>query len=221
MEQGEASQGMTSGHAPPDPKDPFDWLYEDLHKVAAQMMAREGSAGTLQATALVHEAYLRFSHSSPHAWQNRRHFFSAAVEAMRRILIEHARKKMTLRRGQGLPALSLENIQVAEEAPSEVLLAVNEALERLDQLDPVKAEVVKLRFFTGYSNAEVASLMGMAERTVKWHWTFARAWLVDAIHAEGAGPTTRPQPARAVACQVPAHDQLAGGVHDESRASQA
>jgi RNA polymerase sigma factor (TIGR02999 family) len=159
----------------------FDWVYEDLRRVAAQMMDRHGEGHTLQATALVHEAFLRFSHSKPQTWENRGHFFSAAVEAMRRILIEHARRKHTLRRGSGVRSLNLDEIQVAEDAPPEILLAVDEALERLARADPVKAEVVKLRFFAGCSIAEVASLLGMAERTVKWHWTFARAWLADAI----------------------------------------
>jgi len=145
------------------------------------MMDRHGEGHTLQATALVHEAFLRFSHSKPQTWENRSHFFSAAVEAMRRILIEHARRKHTLRRGLGVRPVNLDGIQVAEDAPPEILLAVDEAIERLALADPLKAEVVKLRFFAGCSNAEVASLMGMAERTVKWHWTFARAWLADAI----------------------------------------
>ena len=144
-------------------------------------MTRDGGNYTLQATALVHEAFLRFSRSVPQAWDNRAHFFSAAVEAMRRILIEHARHKRTLRGGVGLKRVNLEAIQVAEDAPPEILLVVDEALERLTREDPVKGEVVKLRFFGGCSIAEVASLTGMAERTVKWHWTYARAWLADAI----------------------------------------
>jgi len=163
--------------------DLFNKVYEDLRRVAAQMIDHHGEGHTLQATALVHEAFLRFSHSKPQTWENRSHFFSAAVEAMRRILIEHARRKHTLRRGSGVQSVNLDEIQVAEDAPPEILLAVDEAIERLALADPLKAEVVKLRFFAGCSNAEVASLMGMAERTVKWHWTFARAWLADAMIA--------------------------------------
>ena len=162
-------------------RDLFDWVYEDLRRVAAQMMDHHGEGHTLQATALVHEAFLRFSHSKPQTWENRGHFFCAAVEAMRRILIEHARRKKTLRRGSGVRSISLEGIQVAEDAPPEILLAVDEALEDLALSDPVKAEVVKLRFFAGCTVAEVASLMGMGERTVKWHWTFARAWLIETM----------------------------------------
>lgn len=173
-------------------RDLFDWVYEDLRRVAALMMDRHGEGHTLQATALVHEAFLRFNHSRPQTWESRSHFFSAAVEAMRRILIEHARRKKTLRRGSGVRSISLEGIQVAEDAPPEILLAVDEALEHLALVDPVKAEVVKLRFFAGCTVAEVASLMGMGERTVKWHWTFARAWLVDTMVARQSDGQNEP-----------------------------
>lgn len=157
----------------------FESVYKDLRRLAAQMIRRSGDAHTLQATALVHEAFLRFNRSKPQAWENRCHFFSAAAEAMRRILIEHARRNHALRRGAGLRPMNLDGIQVAEDAPSDVLLAVDEALEELAVADPLKAELVKLRFFAGCSVAEVASLMGMGERTVKWHWAFARAWLIE------------------------------------------
>lgn len=185
----EEIKGAVCSAFPPgdDSRDPFDCVYDDLRKIAATMVAREGGARTLQATALVHEAFLRFQRSAPQTWDNRGHFFSAAVNSMRRILVEHARHRKTQRCGGGLQVRSLEGIQVAEQAPSEVLLAVDEALERLADVDPLKAEVVKLRFFAGFSIAEVAALLGIAERTVKWHWTFARAWLLDAI-LEGQNP---------------------------------
>jgi RNA polymerase sigma factor (TIGR02999 family) len=166
-----------------DAPDLFESVYKDLRRVAAQMIRHNGDAHTLQATALVHEAFLRFKRSKPQAWENQCHFFSAAAEAMRRILIEHARRKHALRRGAGFRPVNLDGIQVAEEAPSEVLLAVDEALEKLARADPLKAELVKLRFFAGCTVTEVASLMDMGERTVKWHWAFARAWLIEEMTA--------------------------------------
>jgi RNA polymerase sigma factor (TIGR02999 family) len=164
-------------------QDFFVSVYKDLRRVAAHMIHRDGGAHTLQATALVHEAFLRFNRSKPQAWENQCHFFSAAAEAMRRILIEHARRNHTLRRGSGFRPVNLDGIQVAEDAPSDVLLAVDEALEKLALADPLKAELIKLRFFAGCTVTEVASLMNMGERTVKWHWAFARAWLIEEMTA--------------------------------------
>lgn len=182
--------GQSAGTVPGDrPEDLFRWVYDDLRKVARRMMSDEQKGHTLQATALVHEAFLRFQRSAPQTWENRGHFFSAAVDAMRRILIERARHRNTQRCGGGIPAVNLEGVQVAERAPSEVLLAVDEALEQLANFDPIKAEIVKLRFFAGCSIAEVAGLMGIAERTVKWHWTFARAWLLDAVRKGVGAPS--------------------------------
>jgi RNA polymerase sigma factor (TIGR02999 family) len=159
----------------------FDCVYEDLRRIARRMIAGDGGLRTLQATALVHEAFLRFNRSTPQSWDHRGHFVSAAVESMRRVLIDHARRKCSQRGGGGRALVSLDTVQVAGGARSELLLALDEALERLAVEDPVKAEVVKLRYFGGCSIAEVASVMGLAERTVKWHWTYARAWLADAV----------------------------------------
>lgn len=159
----------------------FDCVYEDLRRIARRMIAGDGGLRTLQATALVHEAFLRFNRSAPQSWDHRGHFLSAAVESMRRVLIDHARRKSSQRGGGGRSLLNLDVVQVAEDTRPEVLLALDEAMERLAVEDPVKAEVVKLRYFGGCSIAEVASVTGLAERTVKWHWTYARAWLADAM----------------------------------------
>ena len=164
-------------------QDLFGSVYKDLRRVAAHMIHRNGGMDTLEATELVHEAFLRFNRSKPQAWENQCHFFSAAAEAMRRILIEDARRKHTLRRGAGFHLVNLDSIQVAEDAPSDVLLAVDEAIERLELVDPVKAQLIKLRFFAGCTVTEVASLLSMGERTVKWHWAFARDWLIEEMTA--------------------------------------
>ena len=144
-------------------------------------MARKPPGQTLQATALVHEAFLRLSRGRSQQWQSPGHFYSAAAEAMRRILVEQARRKGSLRRGGGQPPLRLEEVQLAWEAPSDHLLAIDEALARLAGEDPVKAELVKLRFFAGLTVIEAGKVLGISERSVKRHWAFARAWLFDEL----------------------------------------
>lgn len=156
-------------------------VYDELRKLAAQKMARERPGQTLQATALVHEAWLNIGGDNPH-WQNRAHFFGAAAEAMRRILIDRARWKLAARHGGGQERVNLEDIEIASPAGTEdELLAVHDALDRLAGEDPEKAELVKLRFFAGLTLEEAGSVMGISERTAKRHWAYAKAWLFDLI----------------------------------------
>ncbi len=156
-------------------------IYEELRKLAAIKMAREQPGQTLQPTALVHEAYLRLLGQEHQGWQNSRHFFSAAAEAMRRILVERARRKARQRHGGGMLRLNVERVDVASEDDEETLLFVNDALERLAAKDPVCAELINLRFFAGIPNHEAARLLGLSERTAKRNWAYARAWLAKEI----------------------------------------
>ncbi len=158
-------------------------LYDELRKLAAQRMAGEPSGQTLQPTALVHEAWLRMTRGQPQKWQNRAHFFAAAAEAMRRILIENARRKGRLKRGGQLERVQLDGLDIATATDDDTLMAVNEALERLEAQDALKANLVKLRFFIGLTAEESAPLLGVSVPTVKRHWNFARAWLLHEIEA--------------------------------------
>jgi len=154
-------------------------VYDELRKLAASRMAQEKAGQTLQATALVHEAWLRLAggDAAPQ-FQNRAHFFSAAAEAMRRILIERARKRLTAKRGAGAERIELDEIVlVSPDTTDDQLLALDEALEKLAALDPRKAELVKLRYFVGLSFDETAVALGIAVPTAKQWWNFARAWL--------------------------------------------
>ncbi len=153
-------------------------VYEELRKLAAAKLAHEKPGQTLQATALVHEAYIRVvDQLTPQAWNSRGHFFGAAAEAMRRILVENARRKQRLKRGGELVRKSLEDVPVECEVPEDDLLDLDEALSQLAREDPQKAEVVKLRFFAGLSHEEAAQVLGIAAVTAKRHWRYARAWL--------------------------------------------
>jgi RNA polymerase sigma factor (TIGR02999 family) len=152
-------------------------VYTELRKLAAHQMASQPAGHTLQATALVHEAWLRLTGSEDHPWNDRRHFFRAAAQAMRQILVDAARKKSRLKRGGGWHRLELESIHLAVETDPDRLLAVNEALEDLSRDDPMKADLVKLRFFVGLSLPEAAQAMGLSTSTAKRSWAFARAWL--------------------------------------------
>lgn len=155
-------------------------VYNDLRQLAAQKMAQEKAGQTLQPTALVHEAWLRLS-SENHPWANRRQFFAAAAEAMRRILIERARQRQRVRHGGGLRQTTLDELDLAETTNEDLLLVVHEALDKLAAQDPVGAELIKLRFFVGLSNVEAARVLGLSERTGKRAWAFARAWLYEEI----------------------------------------
>jgi RNA polymerase sigma factor (TIGR02999 family) len=162
-------------------------VYGQLRVIAAARMSQEAPGRTLQATELVHEAWLRLGgpEGGGEGWQNRRHFFSAAATAMRRILIEHARQRATLKRGSGHEALSIENILDLSEAPaSERILALDAALESLEREAPEAHQVVMLRFFTGLSVAECAEALESSERTVMRHWAFAKAWLAHDLENE-------------------------------------
>jgi RNA polymerase sigma factor (TIGR02999 family) len=153
-------------------------VYDELRKLAAQKMAQEPPGHTLQATGLVHEAYLRLVDvDRARQWNNRGHFFAAAAEAMRRILIEHAREKMALKRGGAWQRVPLAEVDLPAGTPPEDLLALDEALERLTRLDATAAQLVKLRYFTGLSVEEAAAALDLATSTAYRHWTFARAWL--------------------------------------------
>jgi len=144
-------------------------------------MANELPGHTLQPTALVHEAWLRLGGSEQPTWQNRAHFFGAAAEAMRRILVDNARRKQSLKRGGDLERIDLENLDVALAEDDATVLAVNEALDRLAAEDAQCAELVKLRFFAGLSNVEAARMLGLAERTAKRTWAYARARLYEEL----------------------------------------
>lgn len=160
-------------------------VYDELRKLAAQKLAQEKPGQTLQPTALVHEAYLRLvgSGQEPH-WNSRGHFFAAAAEAMRRILINRARDRGRLKRGGGWQRLDLDHLAVADGASEEETIAIDEALERLEQHNKPCADLVKLRFFAGLTMEEAAAALGIAPRTAHRNWAFARAWLYDALRRD-------------------------------------
>jgi RNA polymerase sigma factor (TIGR02999 family) len=153
-------------------------VYEELRRLAAHKMAKEAAGHTLQPTALVHEAWMRLGGSDAPAFQNRAHFFGAAAEAMRRILIERARRRLAAKRGGGAVDVNLDEIEITSPvADDDQLLAVNEALEKFAAFDPRKAELVKLRYFVGMNFDEAATAIGIAVPTAKQWWAYARAWL--------------------------------------------
>jgi len=152
-------------------------VYDELRRLAAAKMAHEAPGHTLQPTALVHEAWLRLTGAENKTWDSRGHFFAAAAEAMRRILIERARAKSRLRRGGNVERVLLENVTVASDDPPETVLAIHEALEKLAARDSFKAEVVKMRYFVGLSQDEIAHALGVSVPTIRRHWAIARAWL--------------------------------------------
>jgi RNA polymerase sigma factor (TIGR02999 family) len=160
-------------------------VYGELRKLAAAKMAREAPNQTLQPTALVHEAWLRLVGNENPQFANRAHFFSAAAEAMRRILIEKARRKRAVRHGGAQQRVDMEGVlEVAAPFDDEELLAVNDALDKLATIHAVQAEVVKLRYFVGMTNVEAAEALGFSERTVKNYWAHARAWLYRELQVE-------------------------------------
>jgi RNA polymerase sigma factor (TIGR02999 family) len=160
-------------------------VYNELRKLAAQKMAQEASGQTLQATALVHEAYLRLIRAEIQApWNSRGHFFAAAAEAMRRILIENARSKDRIRRGGGMKRLKLEELDLTNEESAEKVLALDEALQRLAMDEKIAAEVVKLRYFGGLTIEAAATTLGISIRTANRHWAYAKAWLYQELSQE-------------------------------------
>jgi RNA polymerase sigma factor (TIGR02999 family) len=157
-------------------------IYGELRKLAAAKMAGESAGHTLQGTALVHEAYLRLvdvDHKKQ--WNSRGHFFAAAAEAMRRILVERARRNLRLRHGGGRQKMDLNHVEVAESEPGEKVLALSEALERLAAEEPQVSEVVKLRYFGGLTLEETAAALDISLRTANRHWSYAKAWLYQQL----------------------------------------
>jgi RNA polymerase sigma factor (TIGR02999 family) len=161
-------------------------VYGELRMLAAAKIRREKPGQTLQATALVHEAYLRLVDATrPIAWETRGHFFAAAAEAMRRILIDRAREKQALRHGGGLKRQDIEQVEIAAPAPEVDLLALDEALARFDKIDSSKAQLVKLRYFAGLTIPQAAEVMGISSTTADRYWAYARAWLHAALKHTG------------------------------------
>jgi len=158
-------------------------VYEELRKLAAARMAQESPGQTLQPTALVHEAWLRLAGGANLKFDGRAHFFAAAAEAMRRILIDNARRKHALRHGGGQARVDIQEIEIATAAKEDELLAVHEALDKLAAEDAGLADLVKLRFFVGFTNREAAELLRVSEPTVERRWAFARAWLYREIQS--------------------------------------
>lgn len=170
---------MSDADSPSDPGSSTELLprvYDDLRRLAQTMMPADGMQ-TLTATALVHEAWLRVSRDDAQHWADRRHFFGAAAQAMRRILLNRVRDKRRLKRGGGAEHVPAEEVEIAAPGTDEELLAVDEAMDRLAADEPLAAEVVSLRFFTGLKWAEIAELTGETERDLQRLWAFARAWL--------------------------------------------
>jgi RNA polymerase sigma factor (TIGR02999 family) len=161
-------------------------VYDELRKLAAAKMAREAPGQTLQPTALVHEAWLRLAGDGGQAWSNRAHFFAAAAEAMRRILIDNARRRKALRHGGDQVRVDVDKIDIAAPAEDDQLLAIDEALQRLSKQDSKKAELVKLRYFIGLTIEEAAGALGISEATAKRWWEYARAWLHAEVHGRGS-----------------------------------
>src|SRR5437762_3187266 len=162
-------------------------VYEELRKLAAQKLAHEKPGQTLQATALVHEAYLRLVDvEQAQHWNSRGHFFAAAAEAMRRLLVDQARRKLSLRRGGDLQRLPIEDLEIEAPASSVDLLAVHEALDRFQDVDPTAAQIVKLRYFAGLTIPQVAEALGISTSTADRSWAYARAWLHTALKHDSA-----------------------------------
>ena len=156
-------------------------VYEELRKLAAAKMAQQPDGQTLQATALVHEAWLRLVDGADRPYASRRHFFSAAAQAMRHLLIERARRKLRERHGGALQRVDADDVEIAAPADDEQLIHINTALEELALLAPEKAEVVKLRFFVGLDEKEIGELLNLSPRTVERYWSYAKAWLFERI----------------------------------------
>jgi RNA polymerase sigma factor (TIGR02999 family) len=160
----------------------FPLVYQELRQLAAQQFSKESPGQTLQATALVHEAYLRLVGAKNQNWTSRHHFFSAAAEAMRRILIENARRKKRIRHGGGRKRVNLDAADVAKEMSSDELIALDEALKKFADNDKVSADLIKLRFFAGLTMEQAAEILGVPHRTADRNWAYARAWLYKEIN---------------------------------------
>jgi RNA polymerase sigma factor (TIGR02999 family) len=156
-------------------------VYDELRRLAAVRLANEAAGQTLQPTALVHEAWVRLVENNAQTWQNRAHFFAAAAEAMRRILIDRARRKSRIKHGGGQERVDIEKIDLADSLPDERILLVDEALERLKAEDPETAQIVILKFFGGLTNEEIVAITGKSDRTIRRQWDYAKAWLFKCI----------------------------------------
>lgn len=159
-------------------------VYDDLRRLAMARMANEAAGHTLQPTALVHEAWLRLVSDGDRTWQNRAHFFGAAAEAMRRILIEKARRKSRLKHGGGQARFNIEDLELADSTPDDKVLLINEALESLEAQDPELARIVVLKFFGGLNRQEVAESLDISKRMADRQWAYAKAWLLRHIRAQ-------------------------------------
>ena len=160
-------------------------IYQELRRLAGNMLAQEPLGQTLEATALVHEAYVRLVDAEEEQqWKHRGHFFAAAAEAMRRILVEKARRKQRVKHGGEYQRVEMDEERLVCSVPEDQIIALDEALERFDQEEPEKAQLVKLRFFAGLSIEEAAEVLGISRATASRHWTYARAWLHDAVSAD-------------------------------------
>jgi len=173
-------QGMAQGD-PHASEELIPLVYDELRRLAAIHMARETGGQTLQPTALVHEAWVRLVEGKAGVWENRAHFFGAAAEAMRRILIERARRKSRLKHGGGKERVDFESLELAAALPDDKVILVDEALERLKEQDPETAKVVLLKFFGGMTNEEIVEITGTSDRTVRRQWNYAKAWLYKCI----------------------------------------
>ncbi len=163
-------------------------VYEELRLLAAQKMAQEKPGQTLQATALVHEAYIRLVKGDDQDWHSRGHFFSAAAEAMRRILVESARRKGRLKRGGNRERVSLDDIDLTIDGLPDDVVALDEALTKLAEDKPLMVQAIELRYFAGLTLEHIAEILGVSERTVSSYWTYAKAWLYREITKEELGP---------------------------------
>ncbi len=163
-------------------------VYDELRRLAAHRLAGEPHEHTLQPTALVHEAWLKIAGTDERTWQGRQHFFATAAEAMRRILVDRARRRLAAKRGAGAERVDTEELDIPAPAPDDQLLAVNDALEKFAALDARKGELVKLRYFVGLSFEEASEVLGIAVPTAKQWWAYARAWLRVEMTNSGAGP---------------------------------
>ena len=161
-------------------------VYDELRQIAARKLAHEAPGQTLQPTALVHEVWMRLvGEDAPPSFANRAHFFGAAAQAMRRILVDRARHRRAEKRGGGAEHVNIDSVDVAVNADDTTLLRMDEALEKLAREDPPAAELVRLRFYVGLQNEEAAAVLNISERTARRHWTFARSWLYDELQRDG------------------------------------
>jgi RNA polymerase sigma factor (TIGR02999 family) len=184
MPGGQANEVLEADLSERSADEIFEAVYQELRQMAARQIAGEQPGQTLQATALVHEVWLRFSRNGAIRFENPSHFFGAAAEAMRRILVEKARRKQAAKRGGGAVQVELSHAEHVANDEDDRVLQVHSALDELAAADPIEAEVVKLRFFAGLGNEEVAALLGVNERTVRRYWTHAKAWLYLRIRGE-------------------------------------